>query len=98
MLAGFEDKSAQAVCTFAYSKGPGHEPIIFQGRTDVCFSFASLLANANGVQGKIVPPRGPTNFGKIPINVYKARLLMLIGWDPIFEYQGKTSVLFPLLP
>jgi inosine triphosphate pyrophosphatase len=35
MLAGFEDKSAQAVCTFAYSEGPGHEPIIFQGRTDV---------------------------------------------------------------
>ena len=35
MLAGFEDKSAQAVCTFAYSEGPGHEPLIFQGRTDV---------------------------------------------------------------
>lgn len=35
MLAGFEDKSAQAVATFAYSEGPGHEPIIFQGRTDV---------------------------------------------------------------
>ncbi|KAG0648509.1 Inosine triphosphate pyrophosphatase [Hyphodiscus hymeniophilus] len=58
MLAGFPDKSAQAVCTFAYSEGPGHEPIIFQGRTD----------------GKIVPARGPTNF----------------GWDPIFEYEGKT--------
>jgi inosine triphosphate pyrophosphatase len=39
MLAGFEDKSAQAVCTFAYSEGPGHEPIIFQGRTDVCAHF-----------------------------------------------------------
>ncbi|CAG8962260.1 hypothetical protein HYFRA_00005314 [Hymenoscyphus fraxineus] len=47
MLAGFPDKSAQAVCTFAYSEGPGHEPIIFQGRTD----------------GKIVPARGPANFG-----------------------------------
>jgi len=35
MLDGFEDKSIQAVCTFAYSEGPGHEPIIFQGRTDV---------------------------------------------------------------
>lgn len=35
MLSGFEDKSTQAVCTFAYSEGPGHEPIIFQGRTDV---------------------------------------------------------------
>ncbi|KAF2142906.1 uncharacterized protein K452DRAFT_286537 [Aplosporella prunicola CBS 121167] len=47
MLAGFEDKSAQAVCTFGYSEGPGHEPILFQGRTD----------------GKIVPSRGPTVFG-----------------------------------
>lgn len=36
MLAGFEDKSAQAIATFAYSEGPGHEPILFQGRTDVC--------------------------------------------------------------
>lgn len=35
MLAGFDDKSAEAVCTFAYSEGPGHEPIIFQGRTAV---------------------------------------------------------------
>ncbi|KAE9973790.1 hypothetical protein BLS_003432 [Venturia inaequalis] len=47
MLAGFEDKSAQAIATFAYSEGPGHEPILFQGRTD----------------GKIVPSRGPTVFG-----------------------------------
>nr|POE65301.1 inosine triphosphate pyrophosphatase [Quercus suber] len=47
LLAGFEDKSAQAVCTFAYCEGPGHEPIVFQGRTD----------------GKIVEARGPTNFG-----------------------------------
>lgn len=47
MLAGFEDKSTQAVCTFAYCEGPGHEPILFQGRTD----------------GKLVPSRGPTVFG-----------------------------------
>ncbi|KAK4453613.1 inosine triphosphate pyrophosphatase [Podospora aff. communis PSN243] len=58
LLAAYEDKSAKAVCTFGYSPGPGHEPILFQGITD----------------GKIVPPRGPTNF----------------GWDPIFEYDGKT--------
>ncbi|PMD28303.1 inosine triphosphate pyrophosphatase-like protein [Hyaloscypha hepaticicola] len=58
LLAGFPDKSAQAICTFAYCEGPGHEPIIFQGRTN----------------GKIVPARGPTNF----------------GWDPIFEYEGQT--------
>lgn len=58
MLAAFDDKTAQAVCTFAYCEGPGHEPILFQGRTI----------------GKIVPARGPTDF----------------GWDPIFEYNGKT--------
>ncbi|MCJ1248298.1 nucleoside triphosphate pyrophosphohydrolase ham1 [Trapelia coarctata] len=58
LLLAYDDKSAQAVCTFAYSEGPGHEPRIFQGRTD----------------GKIVPARGPTNF----------------GFDPIFEYEGKT--------
>jgi len=38
MLVGFENKSAQAICTFAYSEGPGHAPILFQGRTAVCFS------------------------------------------------------------
>ncbi|KAF2158137.1 Ham1-like protein [Myriangium duriaei CBS 260.36] len=47
LLAGFDDKSAQAVCTFGYCEGPGHDVIIFQGRTD----------------GKIVEARGPTDFG-----------------------------------
>ncbi|KAH6024594.1 inosine triphosphate pyrophosphatase [Parastagonospora nodorum] len=47
LLAGFDDKSAQAVCTFAYCEGPGHEPVLFQGRTD----------------GKLVESRGPTAFG-----------------------------------
>ncbi|KAG1171299.1 hypothetical protein G6F70_007138 [Rhizopus microsporus] len=47
MLAGFEDKSAVALCTFGYCEGPGHEPIIFEGKTT----------------GKIVPARGPNTFG-----------------------------------
>ncbi|ORX99178.1 inosine triphosphate pyrophosphatase-like protein [Basidiobolus meristosporus CBS 931.73] len=51
MLAGFEDKSGYALCTFAYCQGPGHEPIVFEGRTD----------------GIIVPPRGPNDFGWDPI-------------------------------
>ncbi|KAI1331922.1 inosine triphosphate pyrophosphatase [Xylariaceae sp. FL0255] len=58
LLAAYEDKSAQAVATFGFCKGPGEEILLFQGRTD----------------GKIVPARGPTNF----------------GWDPIFEYEGQT--------
>jgi inosine triphosphate pyrophosphatase len=51
MLAGFTDKLATAVCTFAYTKGPGHEPILFEGRTE----------------GTIVEARGPSNFGWDPI-------------------------------
>lgn len=34
MLVGFEDKSAYALCTFAYSSGkPGEEPVILSGKT-----------------------------------------------------------------
>ncbi|TGZ83956.1 putative ham1 family protein [Ascodesmis nigricans] len=47
MLAAYEDKSAQAVCTFGYCKGPGEPAILFEGRTN----------------GKIVPARGPPVFG-----------------------------------
>jgi inosine triphosphate pyrophosphatase len=54
MLEGFEDKSAQAVCTFGYCEGPGREPVLFQGRTD----------------GKLVPSRGPTVFGKLRSSHY----------------------------
>ncbi|POS69652.1 inosine triphosphate pyrophosphatase [Diaporthe helianthi] len=58
LLAAYDDKGAKAVCTFGFSQGPGHEPMLFQGVT----------------QGRIVPARGPANF----------------GWDPIFEYEGQT--------
>ncbi|OJA18099.1 hypothetical protein AZE42_04171 [Rhizopogon vesiculosus] len=47
MLVGFPTKDAYALCTFAYSAGPGTEPILFEGRTD----------------GTIVPARGPGDFG-----------------------------------
>lgn len=47
MLAGFSTKDAWALCTFAYSAGPGTEPILFEGRTD----------------GRIVPARGTAHFG-----------------------------------
>lgn len=36
LLAAYEDKSAMAVCTFAFCKGPGEEVMLFQGRTEVC--------------------------------------------------------------
>ncbi|TFK96840.1 inosine triphosphate pyrophosphatase-like protein [Pterulicium gracile] len=47
MLVGFPNKNAWALCTFAYSAGPGSEPILFEGRND----------------GQIVPARGPGHFG-----------------------------------
>jgi hypothetical protein len=39
LLAAYEDKSAEAVCTFGYCEGPGQEPILFQGRCQVFYSF-----------------------------------------------------------
>eukprot|EP00928_Gymnodinium_smaydae_P054153 TRINITY_DN37976_c0_g1_i1.p1 TRINITY_DN37976_c0_g1~~TRINITY_DN37976_c0_g1_i1.p1 ORF type:complete len:232 (+),score=63.37 TRINITY_DN37976_c0_g1_i1:61-696(+) len=53
LLAGYEDKSAYAQCIFALSAGPGCQVRVFDGRTE----------------GRIVPARGPTDF----------------GWDPVFE-------------
>jgi inosine triphosphate pyrophosphatase len=47
LLLAYEDKTAIAVCTFAYCDGPGKEPILFEGRT----------------LGKIVAPRGASGFG-----------------------------------
>lgn len=51
MLAGFEDKSAYALCTFAYHSGhPDDSVQLFHGRTE----------------GQIVDPRGPRDFGWDP--------------------------------
>ncbi|XP_017887376.1 inosine triphosphate pyrophosphatase isoform X2 [Ceratina calcarata] len=48
MLHGWEDKTAEAVCTFAYCPGePEDSILLFQGRT----------------QGTIVSPRGTREFG-----------------------------------
>lgn len=74
LLAAYEDKSAKAVCTFGFSKGPGHEPILFQGIADVMFSVLTPRCVLTTSQGKIVPARGPAYF----------------GWDPVFEYKGQT--------
>jgi len=51
LLEGFPTKDAYALCTFAYSAGPGHEPMLFEGRAD----------------GLIVPPRGEGKFGWNPV-------------------------------
>ena len=52
LLHGFEDKSAYALCLFAYfDKATMAEPVILEGRTD----------------GIIVSPRGPQAFGWDPV-------------------------------
>eukprot|EP01038_Epipyxis_sp_PR26KG_P008375 gene8375-11331_t len=51
MLEAFSDKSAYAQCVFAFSLGPGYEPVVFVGRTN----------------GTIVLPTGAVNFGWDPI-------------------------------
>jgi inosine triphosphate pyrophosphatase len=61
MLAAYEDKSAEAVCTFGYCAGPGQDPILFEGRT----------------AGNIVPARGPTTFGWDAVFEYQGQTLVL---------------------
>lgn len=50
LLAGWEDKSAKAVCTLAYAEDENSEVLLFRGETN----------------GKIVHPRGPHGFGWDP--------------------------------
>ncbi|KAF3616304.1 Inosine triphosphate pyrophosphatase [Capsicum chinense] len=52
----YEDKTAYAMCIFSLALGPNTEPMTFVGKT----------------LGRIVPARGPNDF----------------GWDPIFEPHG----------
>ncbi|KAJ8448071.1 hypothetical protein Cgig2_031795 [Carnegiea gigantea] len=56
LLMAYEDKSAYTLCVFSLALGPNADPITFVGKT----------------MGKIVPPRGPNDF----------------GWDPIFQPDG----------
>ncbi|KAK5008374.1 hypothetical protein LTR28_004061, partial [Elasticomyces elasticus] len=48
----FEDKSAQAVCTFAYAEGPGKDVMIFQGRTETYAEMPKNEKNAISHRGK----------------------------------------------
>jgi len=52
LLAAYPDKTGYAQCIFSFSQGPGHTPIVFDGRCP----------------GTIVPARGPPqSFGWDPI-------------------------------
>ncbi|TRY77643.1 hypothetical protein DNTS_005791, partial [Danionella cerebrum] len=50
LLAGFEDKTAWALCTFAFCAGKEEPVQLFRGKTE----------------GRIVEPRGPRDFGWDP--------------------------------
>ncbi|OIT38429.1 PREDICTED: inosine triphosphate pyrophosphatase [Nicotiana attenuata] len=56
LLLAYEDKTAYAMCVFSLAIGPNSEPLTFVGKT----------------LGRIVPARGPNDF----------------GWDPIFQPHG----------
>merc|ERR1711865_387548 len=60
MLAAYPDKSAHAQCTFGFC---------MRGKTDAASEAPAIKVFAGKTMGKIVPARGPTDF----------------GWDPIFE-------------
>ncbi|XP_059934883.1 inosine triphosphate pyrophosphatase isoform X4 [Mesoplodon densirostris] len=88
LLAGFQDKSAYALCTFALSTGDPSEPVrLFRGRTSglitairpfpiISPAWAAvstlLLPAPTLTEGRIVVPRGCRDF----------------GWDPCFQPDG----------
>ncbi|KAJ5373597.1 Ham1-like protein [Penicillium concentricum] len=78
MLDGFEDRTGEAVCTFAFCRGPGEEPIVFQGRTE----------------GTIVRPRGPAKFGWDAIFEYNGKTYAEMDKDEKNEvsHRGKALV------
>lgn len=99
LLAGYENKSAEAICTFAYCAGPGNEPLIFQGRVSVGrgrLRCEALESADPSLQGKIVPARGSLDFGTLvntrPLTQTQDNdyFTDALGWDPIFEYMGET--------
>lgn len=53
IIADYDDKTAYALCIFAYIAPGMEEPMLFEGRTD----------------GEIVASRGPSDFGWDPIFV-----------------------------
>ncbi|KAJ5778073.1 hypothetical protein N7520_001319 [Penicillium odoratum] len=78
LLYSHTDKSANAVCTFAFSAGPEMEPLVFQGR----------------LEGKIVPARGPPVFGWEPIFEHKGETLAEMAHDKKNKLSHRYQALF----
>lgn len=104
MLHAYEDKSAEAVCTFAFSAGPTMEPLLFQGRLKVrscCSEFSSGViccgCPADRFQGQNRSSQGSAGVRYVLIPRdhefkihYRAVANNRSGWEPIFEHEGET--------
>lgn len=103
LLAGFDNKDAQAVCTFAYSEGPGHEPIVFQGRTKVSsnqlrffVSSWSLIKDDRAKSSRLVDPLTLVSKRCMATTLFYDRILTwMTGWDACFEHDGQTYAEMP---
>lgn len=77
LLAGFEDKSAWALCTFAFSAGKDEPVQLFRGETEVrislkrpqcvCFIFYSLFS-LDIFRDTLWNPGGLVTLGGIPVS------------------------------
>jgi inosine triphosphate pyrophosphatase len=74
MLVGFPTKAAEAICTFAYSAGPGILLYILLkvNAADITFLGTEPVLFEGKTEGTIVTARGPKVF----------------GWDAVFEPLG----------
>ncbi len=102
LLAGFEDKNAQAVCTFAYCEGPGKEVLIFQGRTKVCCAAGPIAffgAHTLSFVGKDRRCKRSNDFRWVFAPSALSREVLQLtcpaGWDACFEYGGQTYAEMP---
>ncbi len=98
LLAAYPDKSAKAICTFGYSPGPGQEPILFQGVTDVCLEVGQpqLYCSEADVECRARLSRQEDRLALVRTAIsnlalpYRQTTNYSQGWDPIFEHEGQT--------
>lgn len=95
LLAPYEDKRADAVCTFAFSMGPTSEPLIFQGRLEVRIQFEMLNIEhcTNSLhRARLFPQEVPPSL--VRTMEEESRFTRFAhpktGWEPIFEHEGET--------
>lgn len=79
MLVGFDDKTAYAQCTFAYSSGASADetPQVFVGKTP------GIIVPPRAADAPPPPPGAAADEATTPVAVTKP-----FGWDPIFQPDG----------